>query len=58
MDPYLIEVARRLETMRDRDEIMTTLDGLELLYEALEPEQQDLASELIDKLGARLTRLG
>ena len=50
MDPYLIDIAKRLDTLDDRREITEALDQLEFLYEALDSEQQDLASELMMKL--------
>jgi len=50
MDPFLIDIAKRLDTLDDRREIMEALDQLEFLYEALDSEQQDLASELMVKL--------
>lgn len=54
MDPSLVDIARRLETLDDRKEIGRALDELEFLYDALDSEQQDLASQLIAKLQGRL----
>ena len=56
MEPYryLEQVAARLDTLDDRDEINRILDELEFLYEALDPEFQDLASDLIARLSERL----
>ena len=54
MDPSLVDIARRLETLDDRQEIGRALDELDFLYDALDSEQQDLASQLIAKLQGRL----
>ena len=54
---YLNEVAAAIETLDDRETINATLDELEFIYEALDPEFQGLASELIAKLSARLKQL-
>ena len=54
MDPFLVDIAKRLDTLDDRREIVEALDELEFLYEALDSEQQDLASELMSKLQRRL----
>ena len=54
---YLEKAAVALETINSREEINTILDELEFIYEALEPESQDLATELIERLHARLTTL-
>ena len=57
MDPYLVEIAKRLDTLDDRREITEALDRLEFLYDALDSEQQDLASQLMGKLQQRLQSL-
>ena len=57
MDPYLVELARSAETMDNRDEINEALDMLEYLYDALDSEQQDMASLLMRKLHDRLREL-
>jgi len=57
MDPYLIDIAKRLDSLDDRREIAEALDQLEFLYEALDSGQQDLASELMGKLQHRLRAL-
>jgi len=57
MDPYLIDIAKRLDSLDDRREIVEVLDRLEFLYEALDSMQQDLASELMGKLQHRLRSL-
>jgi hypothetical protein len=54
VDPFLVDIARRLDTLDDRREIDEALDKLEFLYEALDSEQQELASELMAKLQRRL----
>ncbi len=57
MDPFLVDVAKRLDTLADRREIILALDRLEFLYDALDSEQQDLASQLMGKLQQRLQSL-
>ena len=59
MEPYryLEEVARRIDTLDDREEITTVLDELEFPHEALEPEFQDLASDLMARLSGRLAAM-
>ncbi len=57
MDPFLVDVAKRLDTLHDRREITEALDKLEFLYDALDSEQQDLASQLMGKLQQRLQSL-
>ena len=56
MEPYryLEKVGRALSTLEDRDQILAIIDELEFLYEALDPEFQDLASGLIARLNQRL----
>ena len=56
MDPSLVDIARRLDTLDDRREIGRALDELEFLYDALDSEQQDLASQLMAALQGRLRR--
>ena len=58
MDPFLVDIARRLDTLDDRREIAEAMDQLEFLYEALDSEQQDLASQLMSRLQQRLRTLG
>ena len=56
VDPYAFmqQVARRLEQLNSRDEIVPVLDELEYLFEILPPEMQDNAEQLIAVLRARL----
>ncbi len=54
MDRSLVDIARRLDTLDDRREIGRALDELEFLYDALDSEQQDLASQLMAALQGRL----
>ena len=58
MDPFLVDVERRLDTLDDRQRVMKAMDKLNFLYEALDSEQQDLASQLMGKLEQRLRSLG
>ncbi len=57
MDPYLIDIAKRLDSLNDRREVAEALDQLEFLYEAIDSMQQDLANELMGKLQHRLRSL-
>ncbi len=59
MEPYryLEKVASALDSLDDPEEIGEILDELEFLYEALEPELQGLATDLIARLSARLKSL-
>ncbi|KPK39309.1 MAG: hypothetical protein AMJ69_05950 [Gammaproteobacteria bacterium SG8_47] len=58
MEPYayLQQVAARLDSLRSAREINPVLDELEFLYEALDPELQDLATDLIATLTKRLNQ--
>lgn len=57
MDPFIVEVSRKIETYQSRDEIMRILDELEFLFESLEGEQQDACSRLMSTLEQRLRSL-
>jgi hypothetical protein len=48
------QVAGRLPQLTDRREIETLLDEVEYLYEALDPEFQEAATQLIEQLRHRL----
>ncbi|WP_455209716.1 hypothetical protein [Kaarinaea lacus] len=56
IDPfkYLQQVSENIDLINTRDEINSVLDELEFVFELLEPEFQELASELIAKLTAKL----
>lgn len=58
-DPYqhLVEIAKHLESFDSRQEITSALDELEFIYEVLAPEQQELASQLLERLSGRLISL-
>jgi len=58
VDPlaYMREVAGRLESL-DRTGIERALDDLEYLGEVLDPELQDLADGLMQRLQARLEQI-
>ena len=58
MDPYLVEVARTLDTLNDRASINEAMDKLEFLYEALDEQQQELLNDLMRRLQDKLERLG
>jgi hypothetical protein len=56
MEPYryLEQVAGRIDSRDDRDEINQVIDELEFIYEILDPEFQGLADDLMTRLTARL----
>ena len=59
VDPhlYMTQLAGRLDRLRERDEIETALDELEYLFEVIDPELQDAAYQLIDRLRTKLTEV-
>ncbi|MBU2478567.1 MAG: hypothetical protein KKA36_05710 [Gammaproteobacteria bacterium] len=57
MDPYLVEVARNIDSLNDRDSINDAMDKLEFLYEAVDEQQQDLLSDLMQRLQTKLDNL-
>ena len=59
IDPfqYLQQVSENFDVITTREEINSVLDELEFIFELLEPEFQDLASDLIAKLSAKLKQL-
>ena len=59
MEPYkyLQQAAAQMNTLDSRASVNRLLDEVEFLYEALEPELQDMASELISQLHERLKSL-
>lgn len=58
--PYqqLIEIARHLERFESPAEVTKVMDEVEFIHELLEPEEQDLAIQLMERLTARLRSLG
>lgn len=59
MEPYryLEQVSREFDRIRTRQQAETVLDELEFLYDALDPEFQDLCTDLIERLTHRLQEL-
>jgi hypothetical protein len=51
---YMQQIAGRLPSLTDRREIETLLDEVEYLYDALDPEMQEPAAQLIEDLRRRL----
>ena len=51
---YMQQVAARMNQLADRREIETVLDEVEYLFDALDPELQDPAAQLIEQLRAKL----
>jgi hypothetical protein len=58
MNPFLVEVAHKLDSYQSRDEIMSIMDELEDLFESLGEDQQGACSHMISLLEKRLTALG
>ena len=54
---YMQLVAGRLDSLQDRREIEDALDEMEYLFEIMDPELQDTASDLIARLRAKLERV-
>jgi len=56
VDPvaYMHLVAARLDSLQDPREIESALDEMEYLFEIIDPELQDWASDLIARLRAKL----
>ena len=57
MNPFLVEIAHKLDSYQSREEIMSIMDELEDLFETLEEDQQDACSQLMSLLEKRLTAL-
>lgn len=55
MHPYLIDTAKNIQDLGNIRQVQETLDRLEFLYEALEAEERELATALIERLHQRLT---
>ena len=58
MDPFLLEVARKMESYQGRNDIMLVMDELEYMFDALEGEEQDACAQLLSLLEKRLTQIG
>jgi hypothetical protein len=60
VDPwaFMRDLAGRLEHMTDRAEIERALDDLEYLMEVLDPELQEPAYQLNERLRAKLEQSG
>lgn len=56
VDPwgYMQDLAGRIEAMSERSEIERALDDLEYLMEVLDPELQEPAYGLVERLRAKL----
>jgi hypothetical protein len=59
VDPvaYMHLVAARLDSLQDPTEIESALDEMEYLFEIIDPELQDWASDLIARLRAKLEQV-
>lgn len=51
---YLEQAGAALESLDSANEIEKVLDELEIIYELLDPEFQDLADDLIGRLNGKL----
>ncbi len=54
---YMQLVAGRLDSLQERREIEDALDEMEYLFEIMDPELQDTASDLIARLRAKLEQV-
>lgn len=56
MEPmnFLVRAAKDADDLDSREEINRVIDELEFVYETLDPELRDLASDLIQRLSGRL----
>ena len=54
---YMQLVAEQIDSMSSMVDIETALSELEYLFDVTDPETQDLASDLIDRLLARLNSI-
>lgn len=59
IDPYAVmqRVGRRLQESQDPVELDRLLDDIEYLYEALDPELQGLAEQVMERLRERIAKL-
>lgn len=59
MEPtkYLEEAARTADELDTSEELIRVIDELERIYETLDPQLKDLASDLMRRLGGRLDEL-
>lgn len=59
VDPYAFmqQAAGRLDRISDPRELERLLDDLEYLFEVLDPELQDLAEQLMERIRARQAAL-
>lgn len=51
---YMQQVSAEMDKLKDADEINRVLDELDFLHEAVDPEFQDLCSDLIVELMQKL----
>ena len=58
VDPwaFMQDLAGRIDAMHERNEIERALDDLEYLMEVLDPELQEPAYGLVDRLRAKLAK--
>jgi hypothetical protein len=54
---YLEQVSELFDTLNTREEINQVIDELEFLFDLIDPEFQDQASDLISRLTKRLQEL-
>jgi hypothetical protein len=54
---YMQLVAGRLDSLQERREIEDALDEMEYLFEIMDPEIQDTASDLIARLRVKLEQV-
>ena len=59
VDPfgYMQQVAGSLDRINSRRELETILDEVEYLFEVLDPELQDFAYQLIERIQSKMSNL-
>ncbi len=60
IDPHatLQKIAAQLDSLSDRNEIITALDEVEYVFEVIPPEMQDAAEQIIALLRQKLEQAG
>lgn len=54
MHPLLMEVSRRFDRLRTRDELLDAISDLEDAYDSFSEIEQDTVAKLIEELNRRL----
>jgi hypothetical protein len=54
---YLNDILQNIDTLDTRDAVHRQLDQVEFLYDAVDPEMQELVDQVITRLNERLQTL-